>query len=394
MARYSRFNLIAIAGLLWALASPVIAQSGCTGQAPASTYCGNPAAMRALPGWKPIGIINVPQIINLNSATLPIPTVGTGSFPLQMGGADNVGSFVYHSAFGDTGLHNATPHLLFQAARGSAASPTAIGTHIDNTPALVGSTGDYMALIGGEGYDGSAYTAISPVGIVFRPTEQWTPSAHGSRVQVTTTPKGSLFGTLVWTFDDDGIFKSNKNTVAPNTPFAGSLIQLTAADSSSASVSIDTFNNASFFVGRHANGTLASPTAVGAASQTLTLGGLTWDGFSYNTNAAIDFFTLNAQTISDHSGYIRFRTLPSGSTTLTESVRIQASGGLSIGTTADPSVGLIYTNSATFLIRTKTSYNNGAGAATGTLTNAPAATNPTKWIPIDDNGTTRYIPAW
>lgn len=37
---------------------------------------------------------------------------------------------------------------------------------------------------------------------------------------------------------------------------------------------------------------------------------------------------------------------------------------------------------------------NGAGAATGTLTNAPAAGNPTKWITINDNGTTRYIPAW
>lgn len=30
----------------------------------------------------------------------------------------------------------------------------------------------------------------------------------------------------------------------------------------------------------------------------------------------------------------------------------------------------------------------------GTITNAPAAGNPTKWIPINDNGTTRYIPAW
>jgi hypothetical protein len=37
---------------------------------------------------------------------------------------------------------------------------------------------------------------------------------------------------------------------------------------------------------------------------------------------------------------------------------------------------------------------NGAGAATGTLTNAPVAGNPTKWITINDNGTTRYIPAW
>jgi len=39
-------------------------------------------------------------------------------------------------------------------------------------------------------------------------------------------------------------------------------------------------------------------------------------------------------------------------------------------------------------------FTDGAGASTGALTNAPAAGNPTKWIPIDDNGTTRYIPAW
>jgi hypothetical protein len=37
---------------------------------------------------------------------------------------------------------------------------------------------------------------------------------------------------------------------------------------------------------------------------------------------------------------------------------------------------------------------NGAGTATGTLTNAPVAGNPTKWITLNDNGTTRYIPAW
>jgi hypothetical protein len=39
-------------------------------------------------------------------------------------------------------------------------------------------------------------------------------------------------------------------------------------------------------------------------------------------------------------------------------------------------------------------YTNNAGAAVGTLTNAPAAGNPTKWIPINDNGTIRNIPAW
>jgi hypothetical protein len=74
------------------------------------------------------------------------------------------------------------------------------------------------------------------------------------------------------------------------------------------------------------------------------------------------------------------------------------SGGIGLGllavTASDPGFGLLYTNSSSFMIRTKTSYTTGAGASTGTLTNAPAAGNPTKWIPVDDNGTTRYIPAW
>jgi hypothetical protein len=48
----------------------------------------------------------------------------------------------------------------------------------------------------------------------------------------------------------------------------------------------------------------------------------------------------------------------------------------------------------TFLVRTAAALDDGAGAGAGTLTNAPAAGDPTKWIPIDDNGTTRYIPSW
>lgn len=37
---------------------------------------------------------------------------------------------------------------------------------------------------------------------------------------------------------------------------------------------------------------------------------------------------------------------------------------------------------------------DGAGANLGTLTNAPSAGDPTKWLLVNDNGTTRKIPAW
>lgn len=46
------------------------------------------------------------------------------------------------------------------------------------------------------------------------------------------------------------------------------------------------------------------------------------------------------------------------------------------------------------VLRTSAAITSGAGAGAGTITDAPAAGNPTKWIPINDNGTTRYFPAW
>lgn len=52
------------------------------------------------------------------------------------------------------------------------------------------------------------------------------------------------------------------------------------------------------------------------------------------------------------------------------------------------------TTGNTTLHTTTVALTNGAGAGAGTITNSPAAGNPTKWIPINDNGTTRYIPAW
>ena len=57
-------------------------------------------------------------------------------------------------------------------------------------------------------------------------------------------------------------------------------------------------------------------------------------------------------------------------------------------------VGYLRLTSGTLYTVNGTALTNGAGALTGTLTNSPKAGNPTKWIPIDDNGTVRYIPAW
>lgn len=95
---------------------------------------------------------------------------------------------------------------------------------------------------------------------------------------------------------------------------------------------------------------------------------------------------------ADAAGFVTINTAGS------ERVRVVSGGSVGIGLTPSGTYllevnGALSINSAT-MIRTATSFTNGAAAAAGTLTNAPAAGNPTKWVPIVDNGTTRYIPAW
>jgi hypothetical protein len=84
--------------------------------------------------------------------------------------------------------------------------------------------------------------------------------------------------------------------------------------------------------------------------------------------------------------------------TLLDTGETLINGGGAEGMRIDNSKNAIFkgsiTHADTTLLKTSVALNNGAAAATGTLTNAPVAGNPTKWIPINDNGTVRYIPAW
>lgn len=90
-----------------------------------------------------------------------------------------------------------------------------------------------------------------------------------------------------------------------------------------------------------------------------------------------------------------------GSTSGFASITVSGTGGtmfINTGTTIDSSGNIrtldLYTNDANFIIRATTSLNNAAAGNTATLTNAPVAGNPTKWISFDDAGVTRRIPTW
>jgi hypothetical protein len=68
-----------------------------------------------------------------------------------------------------------------------------------------------------------------------------------------------------------------------------------------------------------------------------------------------------------------------------QSDRVNISGG---------NVTATLTDDTNILMASSTALANGAAAAAGTLLNAPAAGNPTKWVTINDNGVNRQIPTW
>lgn len=95
---------------------------------------------------------------------------------------------------------------------------------------------------------------------------------------------------------------------------------------------------------------------------------------------------------------------PSGAASVSSFSFTNANGitGAVANPTTTPALTLALTNITptsvtigdTTLLHTSVALTNGAAALVGTLNNSPKAGNPTKWIAVDDNGTTRYIPSW
>lgn len=120
-----------------------------------------------------------------------------------------------------------------------------------------------------------------------------------------------------------------------------------------------------------------------------------------NVNSAI--FQLNGSThaaeanslLVDNSltaGDILFST-GTGLLRVKNNTGVLVNGGNAAGTALDVNGGITF-NDATAMLYSAVAMNNGAGVGVGTLLNAPAAGNPTKWIPFNDAGTIRSIPSW
>lgn len=165
-----------------------------------------------------------------------------------------------------------------------------------------------------------------------------------------------------------------------------------------ASILIDTFgttgaanygNIGSSVLCRTAGGTIAVPSAMG---NNRALGGIHGIGFgatAYSVAPRAEIIMYAGENWSDtaQGAYIGFYTTQNTTLTTALNMTLDQVGNLVIA-------GTLVVGSAATPFQSSVALTNNAGAGAGTLTNAPAAGNPTKWIKLNDNGTARFIPCW
>ena len=138
-------------------------------------------------------------------------------------------------------------------------------------------------------------------------------------------------------------------------------------------------------------GVVFTATGVGAGTGTATPNTNNNTAYGYNTGRGIAYGSNNtiigANVTGLAAGLSDAIILATGEGTIRADFGKTAAGWTFAGAITVP-------GTTTPLLTTSAAITTGAGSSAGTLTNAPSIGNPTKSIPISDNGTTRYIPAW
>ena len=137
-------------------------------------------------------------------------------------------------------------------------------------------------------------------------------------------------------------------------------------------------------------GTLTGATTILVTPGTYLTQSNQWDACNNTTGAYSLIFKMSAQSsgVSTDTAMGTGAIIPQGSNN-SQCVNIQTDGQSDIWI-----VPAVVPGSGVAAITATIALSNGASSGVGTLTNAPASSNPTKWIQINDGGTIRYIPAW
>lgn len=141
-------------------------------------------------------------------------------------------------------------------------------------------------------------------------------------------------------------------------------IQISLVDAGTGGIQINTFGSGNPQISMLAStGTAASKTATQSGNFLFILDAEGYSGSVYSGQGLWASVAAENWGSTNRGSYAVVHTTPIGSTTRTEAIRIQASGGLSIGTTTDPGIGSLQLNAQAFMPNITTS----SAAQTGTM---------------------------
>lgn len=128
----------------------------------------------------------------------------------------------------------------------------------------------------------------------------------------------------------------NLNAAALPTPYVGTVAQYGNADGQITRVQVNAFGAVPALTFARADGTNASKTAVQTGESLANIGAGGYGATSYSALARASLALIAAENWSDTSqgAYIAFSTTPIGGTITAEGVRIQPSGGISVGSSS------------------------------------------------------------
>lgn len=118
--------------------------------------------------------LTVTGVLTVNDNTAAIPTAPTGSV-LTVANVNGTNARVLIDGFGTS----ANGGILFRKANGTAASPSAVLTN------------DVFGVVAGFGYGATAYGSATRVSAQMVASEDWTDSAQGAYLSITTTQTGT-----------------------------------------------------------------------------------------------------------------------------------------------------------------------------------------------------------